>query len=343
MKQADDFDRGLKNRRAVLGEEWVERSLANATSFNADFQSLITRYAWHDIWGRPGLDRTTRRLLVLGMTMGLARWEEFELHCRAAVRASKQGDGVTLEQIKETLDARRDLLRCAGGQHRVQDHARHPARRRPRNNDAAAHRALARVEPPHLQRAAAARQGAGRVRGHAGHAQSCARPGHADVGSPCCRAGGRAPGAALRPSRPWRLGGAARPVHDGRARRRRGAPHPRVGPRAGRIRRPVDGRHGRAGAGGALSRAAARSGAREHDVEVSRRGAAQLDAAHRDRRSPRHAGHRRDGARALLPPGLSRRPGCRRGARIEARCCAATRKAMSRVAMPRRASIGSID
>jgi len=103
MKQADDFDRGLKNRRAVLGDEWVERSLANATSFNADFQSFITRYAWHDVWGRPGLDRTTRRLLVLGMTMGLARWEEFELHCRAAVRASKEGGGVTLEQIKETL------------------------------------------------------------------------------------------------------------------------------------------------------------------------------------------------------------------------------------------------
>jgi 3-oxoadipate enol-lactonase len=103
MKQADDFDRGLKNRRAVLGDEWVDRSLSKATTFNADFQELITRYAWHDVWGRPGLDRTTRRLLVLGMTMGLARWEEFELHCRAAVRASRQGGDVTLEQIKETL------------------------------------------------------------------------------------------------------------------------------------------------------------------------------------------------------------------------------------------------
>ena len=103
MTQTDDFDRGLKNRRAVLGDAWVERSLAGATSFNADFQSFITRYAWHDVWVRPGLDRTTRRLLVLGMTMGLARWEEFELHCRAAVRASKEGSEVTLEQIKETL------------------------------------------------------------------------------------------------------------------------------------------------------------------------------------------------------------------------------------------------
>lgn len=94
----DDFDRGLVNRRAMLGDEWVDRSLANATAFNAEFQHLISRYAWHDIWSRPGLDRTTRRLLVLGMTMAAARWEEFELHCRAALRG-----GVPLTAIKETL------------------------------------------------------------------------------------------------------------------------------------------------------------------------------------------------------------------------------------------------
>ena len=97
-KRADDFDRGLVNRRAVLGDAWVDRSLSGASEFNADFQSLITRYAWHDIWGRPGLDHETRRLLVLGMTMGLARWEEFELHCKAAIE-----HGVALGKIKETL------------------------------------------------------------------------------------------------------------------------------------------------------------------------------------------------------------------------------------------------
>ena len=96
--QQDDFDRGVRNRRAVLGDAWVDKSLNNANEFNAEFQSLITRYAWHDIWGRPGLDHTTRRLLVLGMTMGLARWEEFELHCGAAIRG-----GVPLAKIKETL------------------------------------------------------------------------------------------------------------------------------------------------------------------------------------------------------------------------------------------------
>ena len=96
--RADDFDRGLVNRRAVLGDAWVDKSLSGASEFNADFQSLITRYAWHDIWGRPGLDHDTRRLLVLGMTMGLARWEEFELHCKAAIEHD-----VPLEKIKETL------------------------------------------------------------------------------------------------------------------------------------------------------------------------------------------------------------------------------------------------
>jgi len=98
----DDFDRGIVNRRAVLGDDWVDRSLDNATAFNAEFQDLMSRYAWHDIWSRPGLDRTTRRLLVLGMTMAAARWEEFELHCRAAIR-SKDGGAVPLEAIKETL------------------------------------------------------------------------------------------------------------------------------------------------------------------------------------------------------------------------------------------------
>ncbi len=98
MDREDDFDRGVKNRRAVLGDAWVDKSLGNANAFNADFQALITRYAWNDIWGRPGLDQTTRRLLVLGMTMGLARWEEFELHCGAAIRS-----GVPLDKIQETL------------------------------------------------------------------------------------------------------------------------------------------------------------------------------------------------------------------------------------------------
>ena len=87
----------MKNRRAVLGVVWVDQSLDHATEFNAEFESLIARYAWHDIWGGPGLDHTTRRLPVLGMTMGMACWEEFELHCKASIRG-----GVPLGMIKET-------------------------------------------------------------------------------------------------------------------------------------------------------------------------------------------------------------------------------------------------
>ena len=157
-ERADDFDRGLANRRAVLGDAWVDKSLAGATEFNADFQSLITRYAWHDIWGRPGLDHETRRLLVLGMTMGLARWEEFELHCRAADprrRADREDQG--------NADAGRDLLRRSGGQHRVQDRRRDPARRRPRAGAAARSPPTSRVATHHTFSAPQlTRRGAGR-------------------------------------------------------------------------------------------------------------------------------------------------------------------------------------
>ena len=97
-ERPDDLDRGAARRREMLGDAWVERSLGQANSLNAEFQSLVTRHAWHDIWNRPGLDVQTRRLLVLGMTMAAARWEEFELHCRAALRG-----GVPLSAVKEAL------------------------------------------------------------------------------------------------------------------------------------------------------------------------------------------------------------------------------------------------
>jgi 3-oxoadipate enol-lactonase len=83
-----DFERGMQNRRDVLGDEWVNRSVQNANNFNADFQNLITRFAWNEIWGRPGLDHKTRRIIVLATTIALGRWEEFELHVRAALLAT---------------------------------------------------------------------------------------------------------------------------------------------------------------------------------------------------------------------------------------------------------------
>jgi 3-oxoadipate enol-lactonase/4-carboxymuconolactone decarboxylase len=94
----DAFVRGVARRRQVLGNEWVEKSLAGRTSFNGDFQEMITRYAWGDIWTRPGLDETTRRMLVLAICASLSRWEEFDLHLGAAVRA-----GVPAETIREVL------------------------------------------------------------------------------------------------------------------------------------------------------------------------------------------------------------------------------------------------
>lgn len=97
-----DLERGLRNRRNVLGDAWVDRSLSNANSFNADFQNLITRFAWNEIWGRPGLDYTTRRAIVLAITIALGRWEEFELHVRTALLGGGE-NRLTPEQLKEIL------------------------------------------------------------------------------------------------------------------------------------------------------------------------------------------------------------------------------------------------
>ncbi|TXH54767.1 MAG: alpha/beta fold hydrolase [Burkholderiaceae bacterium] len=98
MDRQDDFERGVANRRAVLGDEWVDQSLGGTTQFNADFQDLVTRHAWLDIWGRPGLDVVTRRLLVLGMTMAAARTVALQCSSNSSQRA-----GVPLEKIRETL------------------------------------------------------------------------------------------------------------------------------------------------------------------------------------------------------------------------------------------------
>lgn len=90
---------GLRTRREVLGDAWVDASLEARTPFNADFQAMITRYAWNEVWGRPGLDHRTRRLLVLAMTASLGRWEEFRLHVRAGLDAG----GFSVDELKEVL------------------------------------------------------------------------------------------------------------------------------------------------------------------------------------------------------------------------------------------------
>jgi 3-oxoadipate enol-lactonase len=97
-----DFERGLHNRRAILGDAWVDRSLANANSFNADFQNLITRFAWNEIWGRPGLEQKSRRAIVLSITIALGRWEEYDLHVRAALLGDAD-NRLTPDELKEVL------------------------------------------------------------------------------------------------------------------------------------------------------------------------------------------------------------------------------------------------
>ena len=92
-------DRGMKTRREVLGDEWVDRAIASKTPFNEDFQELITRYAWDEIWNRPGLTHQARRMVVIGQMVALGRWEEFALHVRAALRS---GD-LTPDDLKEIL------------------------------------------------------------------------------------------------------------------------------------------------------------------------------------------------------------------------------------------------
>lgn len=95
----DAYKRGMKTRRKVLGDEWVDRAERTKTAFNAEFQELITRYAWDDIWNRPGLSHKVRRMLVIAMTAAMGRWEEYALHVRAALQS---GD-LTEDDLKEVL------------------------------------------------------------------------------------------------------------------------------------------------------------------------------------------------------------------------------------------------
>lgn len=98
MDEEDRARLGEATRRAALGNAHVDRSAAQRTDFNAEFFDLLTRYAWGEIWTRPGLERTTRRLLVLAMMAALGREREFKLHLRAALE-----DGVAPDTIKEVL------------------------------------------------------------------------------------------------------------------------------------------------------------------------------------------------------------------------------------------------
>jgi 4-carboxymuconolactone decarboxylase len=98
MDDAERARQGMTVRRAVLGDEHVDRALATTTSFTEPFQDFITRYAWGDVWSRPGLSRAERSMITLAMLAALQHENELALHVRAALR-----NGLSPEQIQEVL------------------------------------------------------------------------------------------------------------------------------------------------------------------------------------------------------------------------------------------------
>ena len=98
MNETDRAKLGMEKRRGVLGDAYVDGTIARRSEFSGEFQDLITRYAWGEIWTRTGLDERTRRLLVLATMIALGRDEEFKMHLRAALE-----HGVTKDEIKEVL------------------------------------------------------------------------------------------------------------------------------------------------------------------------------------------------------------------------------------------------
>src|SRR5712692_10002902 len=98
MDERERLQQGMSVRRTVLGDAHVERAQKNRNDFNAEFQDLITRYAWGEIWARPGLPRQARSLISLAMMVALNRSDELRLHLRAALN-----NGVTRDEIKEVL------------------------------------------------------------------------------------------------------------------------------------------------------------------------------------------------------------------------------------------------
>ena len=99
MDERERHERGMAQRRKVLGNEWVDRANAKKTPFNAEFQDFITRAAWGEVWTRPHYDERTRRILVIGTMLALDKWDEFRMHVRAALVEG----GFSADDIKEII------------------------------------------------------------------------------------------------------------------------------------------------------------------------------------------------------------------------------------------------
>lgn len=94
----DRFERGMRTRREILGSRHVDKALAETTELTAAFQELITRYAWGEVWSRPGLNRRTRSLITIALLTAVGAERELEMHIRAAIR-----NGASTVEIRETL------------------------------------------------------------------------------------------------------------------------------------------------------------------------------------------------------------------------------------------------
>jgi 4-carboxymuconolactone decarboxylase len=98
MDERDRYQQGMSMRRKVLGDAHVDRAQTNRNEFNDEFQDLITRYAWGEIWSRPDLPQKTRSLITVALMVALNRGDELAMHLRAAFR-----NGITRAEIKEVL------------------------------------------------------------------------------------------------------------------------------------------------------------------------------------------------------------------------------------------------
>ena len=115
MSADNPYQDGMRVRRVVLGDAWVDRTLKNRNPFNTEFQEMITRHVWGDIWTRPAIDHKTRRYMVMSMMIALHQWEEFKLHVRAAL-----AHGFTQDDIKEIILQATVYCGAPAGNHAMQ-------------------------------------------------------------------------------------------------------------------------------------------------------------------------------------------------------------------------------
>ena len=117
MDDSERRESGMKQRRKVLGNAWVDRAHANKTAFNSEFQDFITRYAWSEVWTRKHFDERTRRILVIGTMLALDKWDEFRMHVRAAVVEG----GFSDDDIKEIILQQAAYCGVPAGNHAMRE------------------------------------------------------------------------------------------------------------------------------------------------------------------------------------------------------------------------------